>query len=95
MQWISAAVRLPVVSPVSWAYTRRMRWRALALVGALVVVGSDVGAQRDCDPSYPGVCIPPPPPDLGCGDIRFRRFAVVGDDPHGFDHDRDGVGCER
>ena len=23
----------------------------------------------NCDPSYPGVCIPPPPPDLDCGDI--------------------------
>jgi micrococcal nuclease len=47
-----------------------------------------------CDPSYPDVCIPPYPPDLDCGDISFRRFQVSGDDPHGFDGDRDGVGCE-
>lgn len=48
----------------------------------------------NCDPSYPGVCIPPPPPDLNCGDITFRRFTVIGSDPHGFDTDGDGVGCE-
>jgi micrococcal nuclease len=51
-------------------------------------------APAGCDPSYAGVCIPPPPPDLDCGDIRFRRFAVVGSDPHRFDGDRDGIGCE-
>lgn len=48
----------------------------------------------NCDPSYPGVCIPPGPPDLDCGDIAFRRFAVVGSDPHGFDGNGDGIGCE-
>ncbi len=47
-----------------------------------------------CDPSYPGVCIPPPPPDLDCGDISLRRFRVVGADPHRFDVDGDGLGCE-
>lgn len=47
-----------------------------------------------CDPSYPSVCIPPPPPDLDCGDITFRRFTVLAPDPHGFDGDRDGIGCE-
>lgn len=48
----------------------------------------------NCDPSYPTVCIPPPPPDLDCGEIRYRRFTVVGNDPHRFDGDNDGVGCE-
>jgi micrococcal nuclease len=47
-----------------------------------------------CDPSYPDVCIPPAPPDLDCGDITYRRFRVVGRDPHRFDADHDGVGCE-
>jgi micrococcal nuclease len=47
-----------------------------------------------CDPSYPTVCIPSPPPDLDCSDIYYRRFSVVGSDPHHFDGDRDGVGCE-
>jgi hypothetical protein len=48
----------------------------------------------NCDASYPGVCIPPYPPDLNCGDVSFRRFAVVPPDPHGFDGDNDGIGCE-
>lgn len=48
----------------------------------------------NCDPSYPSVCIPPPPPDLDCGDIAFRRFTVLPPDPHGFDGNHDGVGCE-
>ncbi|AEV17304.1 hypothetical protein TCCBUS3UF1_p70 (plasmid) [Thermus sp. CCB_US3_UF1] len=47
-----------------------------------------------CDPVYPAVCIPPPPPDLDCGDIPYRNFPVLPPDPHGFDRDRDGVGCE-
>jgi hypothetical protein len=52
------------------------------------------GGGGNCDSSYPGVCIPPYPPDLDCGDIAFRRFEVRGPDPHGFDGDNDGVGCE-
>lgn len=52
------------------------------------------GGGGNCDPSYPDVCIPPPPPDLNCGDISHRRFRVVGSDPHGFDGDNDGIGCE-
>jgi len=51
-------------------------------------------AQSNCHPSYPTVCIPPPPPDLDCGDIPYRRFSVTGSDPHGFDGDDDGIGCE-
>jgi uncharacterized protein YraI len=51
-------------------------------------------SDNNCHPSYPGVCIPPAPPDLDCGDIPYRRFQVVGADPHRFDGDRDGVGCE-
>lgn len=50
--------------------------------------------QADCDPSYPTVCIPSPPPDLDCGQISFRRFKVLSPDPHGFDGDHDGIGCE-
>jgi micrococcal nuclease len=47
-----------------------------------------------CDPSYPDVCIPPPPPDLDCGDIQFRQFNVLQPDPHRFDGNKNGVGCE-
>jgi hypothetical protein len=49
----------------------------------------------NCDPSYPDVCIAPPPPDLDCGEIPHRRFKVLPPDPHRFDGDHDGIGCER
>lgn len=48
----------------------------------------------NCDPAYPTVCIPSPPPDLDCGDIPHRRFQVLPPDPHNFDGNSDGVGCE-
>lgn len=48
----------------------------------------------NCDPSYPDFCIASPPPDLNCPDISQKRFTVSGSDPHGFDRDNDGVGCE-
>jgi micrococcal nuclease len=47
-----------------------------------------------CDPSYPTICIPSPPPDLDCRDIPYRRFRVLPPDPHNFDGDHDGIGCE-
>lgn len=47
-----------------------------------------------CHKSYPTVCIPPRPPDLDCKDIPYRYFKVVGNDPHNFDADHDGIGCE-
>lgn len=52
-------------------------------------------APANCDPSYPTVCIPPPPPDLDCGDIPYRNFRVIPPDRHRFDGDHDGIGCER
>ena len=48
-----------------------------------------------CDPAYPTVCIPPPPPDLDCADIPYRGFRVLPRDPHRFDGEGDGLGCER
>lgn len=47
-----------------------------------------------CDGSYPDVCIAPYPPDLDCPQIPHRRFRVLQPDPHGFDRDQDGIGCE-
>ena len=52
----------------------------------------------NCAASYPDFCITPPPPDLNCADIPHHNFTVRWDvpdpDPHHFDGDRDGVGCE-
>lgn len=50
--------------------------------------------ENNCDSSYPAVCIPSPPPDLDCGDIPFTNFQVLQPDPHRFDGDKDGIGCE-
>jgi hypothetical protein len=48
---------------------------------------------RNCDPSYPDFCMPPPP-DLDCADINGRNLTVLPPDPHGFDREGDGLGCE-
>ena len=50
--------------------------------------------KSNCDPSYPTVCIAPYPPDLNCKDVPYKKFKVLQPDPHGFDRDRDGIGCE-
>jgi hypothetical protein len=57
-------------------------------------VASAPPPTSNCDPSYPGVCIPPAPPDLDCADVPYTDFTVIGSDPHGFDGDNDGMGCE-
>jgi hypothetical protein len=51
-------------------------------------------AGGNCDAAYPDVCIASAPPDLDCPEIIYHRFRVLAPDPHGFDRDKDGVGCE-
>jgi hypothetical protein len=50
-----------------------------------------------CDASYPGVCVPPGPPDLDCADLAALGIpvpvTVTGSDPHALDPDGDGLGC--
>jgi micrococcal nuclease len=51
----------------------------------------------NCHLSYPDFCIPPAPPDLNCTSPLIagrKNFTVRQPDPHNFDADRDGVGCE-
>jgi len=67
-------------------------WLATPEIYVPPITGAD--NSGNCDPSYPGVCIAPAPPDLDCGDIPYRRFQVLPPDPHNFDRDGDGVGCE-
>jgi len=54
----------------------------------------EVESKNNCDSSYPDVCIASYPPDLDCEEIRYSNFRVIGNDPHGFDGDKDGIGCE-
>jgi hypothetical protein len=57
--------------------------------------GDGNGADTACDSSYPDDCIPSPPPDLDCGDDGVpENFEVLPPDPHNFDPDNDGIGCE-
>jgi micrococcal nuclease len=60
------------------------------------VLSGRISIAQNCDPAYPDedVCIPSPPPDLDCGEISYRNFTVEEPDPHNFDGDDDGVGCE-
>lgn len=46
-----------------------------------------------CDARYESVCIPGVSRDLDCGDIAVRGFQVTAD-PHHFDGNQNGVGCE-
>ena len=61
---------------------------------ARVSVTAPAPPPSRCDPSYPTVCIPSPPPDLDCGDVPYTNFVVRQPDPHNFDGDYDGRGCE-
>ena len=48
-----------------------------------------------CDfTSYPDFCIASPPPSLNCDNVNGEDFTVFPPDPHGFDRDHDGEGCE-
>ena len=51
-------------------------------------------SDENCDPSYPDVCIAPPPPNLNCDDVPYDDIRVGGGDPHGFDREGDGIRCE-
>jgi hypothetical protein len=58
----------------------------------------DPDAEPACDPAYPDFCIAPPPPLLTCDDASLNGahdFTVLDPDPHGFDADGDGIGCEQ
>jgi hypothetical protein len=52
-------------------------------------------SDGNCDHrSYPNVCIRPYPPDLDCPEIQYTDFKVLPPDPHDFDREGDGIGCE-
>jgi micrococcal nuclease len=90
------ARRTSYVAAASRASSARVGlWSAC---GAAAPVPVAPPASGKCHPSYPSVCIPPAPPDLDCGQISLKHFRVVhtvaDPDPHRFDGDRDGIGCE-
>ena len=40
------------------------------------------------------ICVYHLPPDLDCGSISEKNFRVLYPDPHKFDREGDGIGCE-
>ncbi len=48
-----------------------------------------------CDPAYPDFCLAPGIADLDCSAmLPHVNFRVLQPDPHDFDRDKDGIGCE-
>jgi micrococcal nuclease len=80
-----------LVPPDNSCYNILMQGQATAEAQA---IGLHIPQGANCHPSYPTICIPPPPPDLDCGvDITAKGFPVLPPDPHGLDGDNDGLGC--
>ena len=91
----------PAVGGESREGARRGLWGACPHGARSVASGRDSAEGRDAAPrSFRGAavtlrtrpCASRLPADLDC-DVPAKR-KVVGTDPHGFDGDRDGVGCE-
>jgi uncharacterized protein YgiM (DUF1202 family) len=80
--WIGATVTEPVGG-----------WTFEEINPAETVPAPPPTPQNNCDPAYPTVCIPSPPPDLDCRDIPYQNFTVLPPDPHLFDGNQDGIGC--
>ncbi|MFB9800329.1 hypothetical protein [Streptomonospora salina] len=68
-------------------------WRTTAAATASLTLGAALSVAA------PGAAlaqesIPSPPPDLDCSDVEQDNFEVSPGDPHRFDADNDGIGCE-
>lgn len=82
-------------SPAPRAWVARSLAQALGLVTPVFPSPSPAASpSSNCSPSYPDFCIPPPPPDLDCKDIPQKNFTVLQPDPHRFDENKNGIGCE-
>ncbi len=84
-----------VVANIPGSYTMRYLLNGEVIAQGLFEIAAAAPEADECDPSYPDFCIPSSPPDLDCKDVEpHKNFTVRGDDPHRFDADNDGLGCE-
>jgi micrococcal nuclease len=64
----------------------------------ILPIAAPIAPSSNCEASYPTLCIAIGSADMDCGEIAARRFPVdwnvPNPDPHGFDGDADGIGCE-
>ncbi|MEA5595712.1 hypothetical protein [Rivularia sp. UHCC 0363] len=71
------------------------------VIGTIIAVAtylnnnSTISLRQNCDPAYPDLCIPKDSPDLQCSNVKQRNFKVLPPDPHRFDGDGNGIGCEK
>ena len=77
------------------------------LMAALILLAAEPD-RSNCEPAYPDICIDlafyQEGTDLSCEDVGHVNFVVTWEDkknpeypyndPHGFDRDKDGLGCE-
>jgi polyhydroxyalkanoate synthesis regulator phasin len=70
------------------------RLQVIANVSQTPSSESESNSIEGCDSSYPEICITTYSTKLTCTDIPFRNFKVLLPDPHVFDSDGDGIGCE-
>jgi hypothetical protein len=52
-------------------------------------------SKQNCDAAYPDFCISQSLSNLKCQDVKQHNFKVLPPDPHNFDRNKDGVGCEK
>jgi len=51
--------------------------------------------RQNCDSAYPNICISQSRSNLKCQDVKQHNFKVLPPDPHNFDRNGNGVGCEK
>ena len=92
----SAALALAALVEVGGPLDAAASWSSPAAVEARALLPFVVGAppRVNCEPAYPTVCLPSPPPDLDCPQIPYTNFPALPADPHGLDRDADGIACE-
>ena len=94
--WIAASLvaNAPVGLPVAAVIPTPPAAKPSPIPTAPAVRAAPAVPAQQCDPCYPDVCIPAVSYDLDCPEVPFCQFRVTCD-PHRFDGDHDGIGCEK